>query len=421
MNPSVQTPASIREILERNAIEMVFQPIVTLPTGAVVGYEALARGPEGSPLRTPDRLFAAARAEGLLAELDYACQAEALRSALEAGLRRPFMLSVNIEPGVSETMPDELRALLAAACEELDVMIEVTERALTHAPAELLGRVVELRDLGCRIAVDDVGADPRSLAMMAFLQPDVIKLDKRFVQGRPDEHVAAVAHAVNAEAERTGASVLVEGIEQAEQVDAGLALGAALGQGWHFGRPGALPVASSRRLRHHPVSHARQDPMPPTPYQLVEHHLNARVSAKHLLYAMTRHLEREAVRIGDTAVLLSTFEHSEFMTPDTRRRYVEIARRIAFCGALAMELESEPAPGVRGVALEPDNPLAAEWDVAVVSPHFAAALIACDLGDAGSDLERRFRYVLTYDRRLAVAAARSMMARIAARELACLD
>src|SRR5918997_5912954 len=96
--------------------------------------------------------------------------------------------------------------------------------------------------MGCAIAVDDVGADRRSLAFMPFLRPEIIKLDLSLTQARPTPQIASVVHAVNAEAERTGALVLAEGIESDHHLMRARALGARYGQGWRFGRPGPLPA-----------------------------------------------------------------------------------------------------------------------------------------------------------------------------------
>ena len=82
-------------------------------------------------------------------------------------------------------------------------------------------------------------------------------------------------------------------------------------------------------------------------------------------------------------------------------------------GALACDLGAEPAPGVRGVALEHSDALRGEWDVAVIGPHFAGAFAARDLGNDGPDGQRRFEYVVTHDRDLVVAAATRLMLRIA--------
>ncbi|GMA88864.1 hypothetical protein GCM10025868_41140 [Angustibacter aerolatus] len=85
-------------MLADQRLRTVFQPLVDLDSGAVVGYEALTRGPAGTALETPDRLFAAARRHRRLKDLDVACRTTALRTASEAGLTRPFTLFVNAEP-----------------------------------------------------------------------------------------------------------------------------------------------------------------------------------------------------------------------------------------------------------------------------------------------------------------------------------
>ncbi len=111
--------------------------------------------------------------------------------------------------------------LIAEAGRRLNVVVEVTERSLVSAPAELLAALSVVRDLGWGVALDDVGADVMSLALMPFVQPDVIKLDLRLIQQQPDREIAAIVGAVDAQAERTCALVLAEGIETNEHLDAG--------------------------------------------------------------------------------------------------------------------------------------------------------------------------------------------------------
>lgn len=72
-------------------------------------------------------------------------------------------------------------------------------------------------------------------------------------------------------------------------------------------------------------------------------------------------------------------------------------------------------PGVRGTAIGEDDPLACEWDVAVLGPHFAAALVARDLGDDGPDRERAFEFALTFDRELVVDVVATLLHRVVAR------
>ena len=71
----------------------------------------------------------------------------------------------------------------------------------------------------------------------------------------------------------------------------------------------------------------------------------------------------------------------------------------------------EPAPKVRGAVLAPNDPVRTEWDVVVLGPHFAGALVARDRGDTGPDADRRFDFVLTYDRDLVVRLASSLLCR----------
>ena len=74
-------------------------------------------------------------------------------------------------------------------------------------------------------------------------------------------------------------------------------------------------------------------------------------------------------------------------------------------------MPTEPAPGVRGAPLTVGDPVRQEWDIAVISPHFSAALVARDLGDSGPESRRRFEYLLTYKREKATAVAKSLMER----------
>jgi len=82
-------------------------------------------------------------------------------------------------------------------------------------------------------------------------------------------------------------------------------------------------------------------------------------------------------------------------------------------GAYGMGLPASPAPGVRGVALDESEALRGEWNVIVLSPHFAAAFVGHDLGDDGPDAARRFEFAITHDRGLVIEAARTLLLRTA--------
>jgi EAL domain-containing protein (putative c-di-GMP-specific phosphodiesterase class I) len=411
--------AALAEILIGQLVVPVFQPIIHMPTGTVVGYEALARGPEGSPLRAPDALFAAARADGLLSELDWLCRIRAIETASDAGLIAPASLFINVEPEVAGLPPTpELRSRLAAI-EGLRVVVEFTERSLTARPAELLGMADQIREHGWGIALDDVGADPASLALMPFLRPDVIKLDLRLIQDRPDLAAAEIMSAVTAYAERSGATILAEGIETIEHIAIAQALGATLGQGWHFGRPGELTAnlvdqVASDAATHIPLAHHNpgESAARSSLFDVAARQRSAKRSTKPLLIEVSKMLERQALQLEKTAVALGAFESATHFTVPTGRRYTTLGQSLAFVGALGAGLSTEPAPGVRGAQLDHDDPVIGEWHIVVVSPHFYAALIARDLGDTGPDAQRRFDYILTYDPALVTQMAAGLLARM---------
>jgi EAL domain-containing protein (putative c-di-GMP-specific phosphodiesterase class I) len=179
---------------------------------------------------------------GRLPELDWICRAAACRGALDARLHDDMPIFVNVEPASSRVWcPRDLVDVIRRGTENLQLVAEITERSVAGDPSGLLRAVGQLRTYNNRIALDDVGADVASQAMMPLLRPDVIKLDRSVVQEPTSPAAIAVAYAVRAEANRTGALILAEGIETDQHLAAASALGATLGQGWLLGRPEALP------------------------------------------------------------------------------------------------------------------------------------------------------------------------------------
>jgi EAL domain-containing protein (putative c-di-GMP-specific phosphodiesterase class I) len=410
--PDPALAAALDAALRPGGVRSVFQPIVELDTGSVVAHEALARGPEG-PLQRPDDLFAAARTAGRLAELDSACRVAAFEGATRHGLAAPLALFVNVEPEVLDTAPlEELLAIAEAAPGRLRVVMEITERAIATRPAELLRTVARVRELGWGIALDDVGADPMSLAFMPLLRPDVVKLDLRLVQERPGPAIAQIMNAVNAYAQATGAAVLAEGIEDDRHLAMAHALGATLGQGWLFGRPSDAPStdrpAGTLSL---PVDDDAGGPAD-SPFSCLPEGTALRRAPKSLLIELSKQLEREAMRLGETCIVAATFQEARHFTPSTTQRYRDLVQRTGFVSAIGEGLPVEPLPGLRGADLAPEDPVRGEWDVVVLAPHFSVSLLARDLGTTGPDLERQFEYALTYDRDVSVRAARSLLDRV---------
>lgn len=400
-------PALVSRALDPRNLYAVYQPIVDLDNGAIVAYEALARWRD--PGLTPNVVFPAAAASGELAELDWVCRIAALQGALDAGMARGQTLFVNVEPSTfGATIPDEAAGLLFRATTELRIIIELTERALLQDPSEVLRIVAWARAHGWGIALDDVGADPDSLTILPFVAPDVIKLDISLIQHQPGAEQGRIMAAVLAHAEATGATILAEGIENTDHLEQAQALGATLGQGWHFGHPG--PLQSDAPCESPIATSARAMPAP-TPFSLVAQSDRTRIGRKRLLLGMSRHIESLGTKDGDL-VVLAAFQTADRFTAATSRRYEKLAQHCPLVGAIGVGMPPAPARDVRGADLAADDALAGEWTVIVVGSHYAGALIAKDCGDTGPEDDRRFEFVVTHDRALVLDAARSLMSRL---------
>lgn len=442
--PIVLLVADIHDLLDRRAVTSVFQPLIDIASGALVGYEALSRGPAGSPWESPVTLFAAARVAGREAELDWICRAAAYRAALAADFDRRLTLFVNMEPTAWRVAcPEDLAPVVEQARRRLRVITEMTERVLADDPSAVLSAALSCREAGWGVALDDVGADPMSLALMPFIQPDVVKLDMGLLRAPHDPHTARVVAAVYAYAESAGATVLAEGIETAAHLATARTMGATVGQGWHYGRPAPLPtrtgpavVSVPGRSTTPPISGRGTVPpgpavvvertpriaslplLPPpvqdtrTPFEIVSAVRPVTATSKAELMPMSRYLEALAGDGPEPPVLLACFQHARHFTPATAIRFSRIAGQSPLVAALGSGLDDEPAPGVRGACLIGDR-LIGEWNVIVLGPHRAAALVARDLGDDGPEPERRFDFALTHDRDLVVQTARSLLGHIA--------
>jgi EAL domain-containing protein (putative c-di-GMP-specific phosphodiesterase class I)/DICT domain-containing protein len=411
--------AEFDRLVDLRQVSAVFQPVVDLASSQVMGFEALARGPINSPFAMPTAMFEYAYHAGRAFELDWICRAAAFRAALNASLPPDFTLFVNAEPAALRTeCPPDVLETIRTGTRKLNIVVELTERYLAHDPAAVLDAVAAARAEGLGIAIDDIGAEPASLAMMPLVRPDVIKLDLSLIQGSPDIAVARTINGVLAEVERTGAIILAEGVETAEHADMALAMGATMAQGWRYGRPRLLadhwPRKRSPALQLLPTEVTSRA----TPYEVVTKERPARIAAKQLLMSLSRHLEYRASDPSEPGVLVACFQEARRFSRLTRLRYARVAKTAVMVAALGRDMPWEPAPHVRGTPLDPDDPLADEWVVIVVSAHFAAALVARHppTGTAEPD-DSVYEFAITYDRDLVIAAAQSLVQRIESRQM----
>ncbi len=229
--------ATLEERFERalGRLEMVYQPIVSWSQRAPIAYEALLRSHEPT-LDRPDRLLDAAEQLGRLHQLGQAIRAEVAASVDAAP--EGALLFVNLH---SSDLDDEQLfwpgAPLARAAGR--VVLEMTERASLAGIGDVRARVLELRRLGYRIAVDDLGAGYAGLTSFAQLQPDVVKLDMSLVRGVELEPTKRkLIRSICQVCQELDITLVTEGVETANERDALLELGCDVFQGYLFARPG---------------------------------------------------------------------------------------------------------------------------------------------------------------------------------------
>jgi EAL domain-containing protein (putative c-di-GMP-specific phosphodiesterase class I) len=224
-------------------VRSVYEPIVEVATHTVYGYEALARGPEGSELYSPAALFASAEEQDLLFQLDCLCRQSGLDGARD--FPRESKLFLNVRPTTihDPSFQEEAlgRTLEACNLRPSDVVFEISEQESIEN-FEIFREVRDYyRKLGFKIALDDVGAGYASLESVLELSPDYIKVDRAFVAGIDDDPLRQeLLRAFQSVAEKIGARIIGEGLDTLEELETLGRLGIAFGQGWLFGKPHPL-------------------------------------------------------------------------------------------------------------------------------------------------------------------------------------
>lgn len=406
---------SIHGVIDTGAVTTLFQPVVHLPTGSVAGFEALSRGPRGTDLESPMALIEAASAAGRLSDLDWLCRVNAMAAAAHADMHPGLSWFINVEPAsLHHECPPHLLNALAHARSELRIILEVVERDLNGHVTHLLHAADQARRDVWGVALDDVGPNESSLALLPLLMPDVVKLDMSLVHQLPDRRSAIVTAAVRAYAERTGAVILAEGIETEEHEQLARVFGATYVQGYRYGRPGPLPetVPAPRA-----VVPLRQQPAPldgATPFEVASASAPVERASRRLVEHMVDHLEERCRVLPDPFVLLVGLQDVQ---PDLEERLASL-RRLSELGALTVVL----AEGAEGDAARAEDTerfavserqagsrMRQEWFVAVLSAGYSAAFVARDCGDTGDVDDRRYDFVLTHDSGLVTAVGRSFL------------
>lgn len=235
----------LQRILQQQLLSPLFQPIVSLPQRQIVGYEALIRGPSDSPLHSPVKLFDSAYQCHLLETLEMSCREVSIREFSRQQGQGLLFLNVNPLLLLQNDHPSGLTLQLLSryGIDPRSVVIELSEQYQVDDSDLLANAVQHYRQLGFRIAIDDLGSGFSGLKLWSEIKPDIIKIDRYFIsQLDQDPTKKAFVRTIIELAKTTGARVVAEGIETPAELDVCEELGADYAQGFLLARPHAQLV-----------------------------------------------------------------------------------------------------------------------------------------------------------------------------------
>ena len=241
---SIET--ELRRAIEADRLVLAFQPLIDLSTGAVSGFEALARWDhETEGQVSPTEFVAVAEESGLILPLGRWALEAALQSLSDwdakAGRKLPLYMGVNLS--ALQIQRDDVPDMVSSGLRRHGIdggrlMLEVTESAIIHDPERAAEVLEAMQKLGVRIAMDDFGTGYTSLAYLQRMPIDVLKIDSSFVTGMLDDpDSAAIVRAILSLAGALGLTTTAEGVECEALAKVLTGLGCTTGQGFHFSEP----------------------------------------------------------------------------------------------------------------------------------------------------------------------------------------
>ncbi|MBN8554587.1 MAG: EAL domain-containing protein [Deltaproteobacteria bacterium] len=235
-----QVNESLKEIIMDENIVTHFQPIVDLEDGSIFAYEALSRGPKGSPMESPLMLFGIADKANLSFEVDRLCRRKAIQNV--SGLAPHQKLFVNTFPTTMhdpEFKGEALQKLLKAAkLEGSNIVFEITERFAIENYGLFQKEQAYYSNLGFGLAVDDIGTGYGSLEAIANLKPEYVKVDISIIRNIDQSRVKQeLLKAISDIGRKVNAKIIAEGIETQEELDIVRSFRCDFGQGYRLARP----------------------------------------------------------------------------------------------------------------------------------------------------------------------------------------
>ena len=237
VSPAIPSLVDLTRAIESGSFHAVSQPILELESEKVVGHELLSRGPVGA-LERPVDFFRIALESNMLTTVDLSCLKACVDVSKRLNPKGKFHL--NLFPSTILWTPSErLMELLAAADDGVTFCIEISEQQFIGDPACLRDHVAAFKEKGIKVSIDDVGFGRSCLETLIMLEPDVVKIDRAYIDGASrDPHKGRLLARLVEVSKALGAEIVAEGIESRDDRALLQDYGVIYGQGWLWGKPG---------------------------------------------------------------------------------------------------------------------------------------------------------------------------------------
>jgi diguanylate cyclase (GGDEF)-like protein/PAS domain S-box-containing protein len=248
----------LRGAIDRGEFSLHYQPIISLDSREILGFEALLRWqhPERGTV-PPSEFITVAEQSGIIVELGWwvrrtACTAASSWPAAASGRELTVTVNVSARELRETDFVEGVRKLLKeTGLAPQRLVLEMTENVLVANDTTTLQRLHALKDIGVLLAIDDFGTGYSSLSYLQQFPVDIIKIDKSFIDGLGEEQLESpLSRAVVSLGRVLSISTVAEGVETEEQFRRLLELGCPLGQGFLFARPMPDDGVSELLARH---------------------------------------------------------------------------------------------------------------------------------------------------------------------------
>jgi Amt family ammonium transporter len=244
----------LRHALERRELRVHYQPIISVPGGQVLGFEALVRWEHPQRgLVHPLEFLEVAEDTGLIVPIGRWVLEEACRQVVtwqgRGGIWADLTMSVNLSGRqlLQHDLPGEIAAVLRdTALDPRKLRLEITETVIVENAERAVEMLARLRALNIQLHMDDFGTGYSSLSYLHRFQIDTLKIDRSFISAMGDRgENSEIIRTIVTLARNLGIDVIAEGVETAEQLEQLSALGCEQVQGYYFSRPVANEAAAA--------------------------------------------------------------------------------------------------------------------------------------------------------------------------------